>query len=74
MALDAVHDTLLQNMTYEALLADWQKIVCVLGTSVTLLVSVSNAIGIGAVSMLTGPSHTPRHAGPHRAVRVVEVK
>ena len=44
VALDAVHDTLLQNMTYEALLADWQKIVCVLGTSVTLLVSVSNAM------------------------------
>ena len=31
-------------------------------------------IGIGAVSMRTGPSHTTRHAGPHRAVRVVEVK
>jgi len=27
VALDAVHDTLLQNMSYEALLADWQKIV-----------------------------------------------
>ena len=31
------------------------------------------AIGIGAVSFLTVPSHTTRHAGPHRAVRGVEV-
>ena len=30
-------------------------------------------IGIGAVSFRTDPSHTTRHAGPHRAVREVEV-
>jgi len=31
------------------------------------------AIGIGAARLLTDPSHTTRHAGPHRAVREVEV-
>jgi len=30
-------------------------------------------IGIGADPLRSGPSHTTRHAGPHRAVRVVEV-
>ena len=31
-------------------------------------------IGIGASSKLADPSHTTRHAGPHRAVGIVEVR
>jgi len=42
-------------------------------TSTSRTAPMLGAIGIGAASFLAVPSHTTRHAGPHRAVRRIEV-